>query len=75
MRVMALATMALILVAHYAGDLRSIGVTDIWFPFGIGVTLAQYTYAIATPLLALLIVRTLPAGNTSAGRNASGLSS
>jgi hypothetical protein len=59
MRVMAIATMALILAAHFAGELRSIGVTDIWFPFGIGVTLAQYAYAIATPLLALLIVRTL----------------
>ena len=59
MRLMAVATMALILVAQFAGELRSIGVTDIWFPFGIGVTLAQYAYAIATPLLALLIVRTL----------------
>jgi hypothetical protein len=59
MRVMALATMGLILVAHFSGELRMIGVPDIWFPFGIGVTLAQYTYAIAVPLLALLIVRTL----------------
>jgi hypothetical protein len=59
MRIMAIATMTWILVAQFAGELRSIGVTDIWFPFGIGVTLAQYAYAIATPLLALLIVRTL----------------
>jgi len=59
MRIMAVATMALILIAQFSGELRSIGVTDIWFPFGIGVTLAQYTYAIAIPLLALLIVRTL----------------
>jgi len=59
MRVMALATMGLILVAHFSGELRTIGIPDIWFPFGIGVTLAQYTYAIAVPLLALLIVRTL----------------
>jgi hypothetical protein len=59
MRMMAVATMTLILVAHFSGELRSIGVPDIWFPFGIGVTLAQYAYAIATPLLAWLIVRTL----------------
>lgn len=61
MRILAIATMALILVAQFPGELRSIGVTDIWFPFGIGVTLAQYAYAIAIPLLAVLIVRTLPA--------------
>ncbi len=59
MRMMAVATMTLILVAHFSGELRSIGIPDIWFPFGIGVTLAQYAYAIATPLLAWLIVRTL----------------
>jgi hypothetical protein len=59
MRMMAVATLALILVAHFSGELRSIGIPDIWFPFGIGVTLAQYAYAISTPLLAWLIVRTL----------------
>jgi len=59
MRIMAVATMALILAAQFAGELGSIGVPGIWFPFGIGVTLAQYAYAIAIPLLALLIVRTL----------------
>ncbi|SFS13889.1 hypothetical protein SAMN05216570_2966 [Dyella sp. OK004] len=59
MRGMAVATMATILVSQYAGELGSIGVPTIWFPFGIGVTLTQYVYAIAIPLLALLIVRTL----------------
>lgn len=66
MRTMALATMALILVAQYPGELGSIGVPGIWFPFGIGVTLAQYAYAIAIPLLALLIVRTLQTENAPA---------
>lgn len=61
MRLMAVAIMALILASHFSGELRSIGVTDIWFPFGIGVTLAQYAYGIAIPLLALLLVRTLDA--------------
>ena len=59
MRIMAVATMALIMAAQFSGELRSIGIPDIWFPFGIGVTLAQYAYAAAIPLLALLTVRTL----------------
>jgi len=59
MRIMALATMASILVAQFADELGSIGLPGIWFPFGIGVSRTQYAYAIAIPLLALLIVRTL----------------
>lgn len=59
MRIMAITTMASILVAQFTGELGSLGVPTIWFPFGIGVTLTQYVYAIAIPLLALLIVRTL----------------
>jgi hypothetical protein len=59
MRIMAVATMALILVAQFADELSSVGVPGIWFPFGIGVSRTQYAYAIAIPLLALLIVRTL----------------
>ena len=58
-RLMAVVTMALILAAQFSGELRSIGLTDIWFPFGIGVTLAQYAYAVAIPLLAVLIVQSL----------------
>jgi hypothetical protein len=41
-------------------------VPGIWFPFGIGVSRAQYTYAIVIPLLALLIVRTLEGPATQA---------
>ncbi|MEO8019388.1 MAG: glycoside hydrolase family 2 [Pseudomonadota bacterium] len=59
MRVLALTTMASILVAQFADELSSIGVPGIWFPFGIGVSRTQYAYAVAIPLLALLIVRTL----------------
>jgi hypothetical protein len=61
MRVMALATMATILVAQCADELSAIGVPGIWFPFGIGVSRTQYAYAIAIPLLALLIARTIQA--------------
>jgi hypothetical protein len=60
MRLMAGATMALIVAAQFGGELGSIGVPGIWFPFGIGVSLVQYLYAVAIPMLALLIVRTLP---------------
>jgi len=59
LRAMATITMALLLISQFTGELRAIGVPEIWFPFGIGVTLVQYIYAIAIPLLALLIVRTL----------------
>jgi hypothetical protein len=59
MRIMALATMASILVAQCADELSSIGVPGIWFPFGIGVSRTQYAYAVAIPLLAWLMVRTM----------------
>lgn len=59
LRVLATGTLATVLVSQFAGELGAIGVPTIWFPFGIGVTLTQYVYAIAIPLLAWLIVRTL----------------
>ncbi|MFT3763836.1 MAG: glycoside hydrolase family 2 [Pseudoxanthomonas sp.] len=60
MRTLALATMASILIGLFAGEVSAMGVPGIWFPFGIGVSRTQYAYAIATFLLGLLIVRTLP---------------
>lgn len=59
MRVMAITTLACILVSQFSGELGSLGVPTIWVPFDIGVTLTQYAYAVAIPLLAWLIVRTL----------------
>jgi hypothetical protein len=60
MRIMALATLALIMAELFGSELLdTIGVPGIWFPFGIGVSRTQYVYAIALPLLAFLIVRTL----------------
>jgi hypothetical protein len=45
------------MAALFGGELLDpIGVPGIWFPFGIGVSRTQYIYAIAIPLLALLIV-------------------
>jgi hypothetical protein len=60
MRVLALVTLASIMAGVFGGELLDpIGVPGIWFPFGIGVSRTQYVYAIAIPLLAFLIVRTL----------------
>jgi hypothetical protein len=55
-RILALVTLASIMAALFGGELLDpIGVPGIWFPFGIGVSRTQYIYAIAIPLLALLI--------------------
>jgi hypothetical protein len=65
MRILALATLAMIVAGLFGGELLdTIGVPGIWFPFGIGVSRTQYVYAIALPLLAFLIVRTLPSQRT-----------
>jgi hypothetical protein len=65
MRILALVTLASTMAALFGGELLDpIGVPGIWFPFGIGVSRTQYVYAIVIPLLALLIVRTLPAKTT-----------
>ncbi|HEY7288614.1 MAG TPA: hypothetical protein VH583_02170 [Vicinamibacterales bacterium] len=58
-RILALITLAVIVIASFGGELLDpIGVPGIWFPFGIGVSRTQYIYAIAVPLMAVLIVRT-----------------
>ena len=55
-RWLALGTLSVIAVALFVNELRQLGIPDIWFPFNIGVTLTQYAYAIALPLLAWLLV-------------------
>ncbi|UGB37677.1 glycoside hydrolase family 2 [Frateuria soli] len=61
MRVLALLTLAAIVAAQFGAQLLDpLGVPGIWFPFGIGVSRTQYIYAIAMPLLAILIARTVP---------------
>lgn len=66
MRITALATLASIVAALFGGELLDpIGVPGIWFPFGIGVSRTQYIYAIAIPLLAFLVVRTLDFGGNA----------
>ena len=61
LRILALITLASIVASYFGGELLDpLGVPGIWFPFGIGVSRTQYVYAIAVPLLAFLIIRTLP---------------
>lgn len=60
MRPLGLITLASIIAAFFGAELLDpIRVPGIWFPFGIGVSRTQYLYAIAVPLLAFLIVRTI----------------
>ena len=65
-RILPVVTLASIIAAFFGGELLDpIGVPGIWFPFGIGVSRTQYIYAVAVPLLALLIVRTIQSGPQS----------
>ena len=60
LQILALVTLASMMAALFGGELLDpIGVPGIWFPFGIGVSRTQYVYAIAIPVMAFLIVRTL----------------
>jgi hypothetical protein len=54
-RAIALAAMALVAIGLFAGDLSSLGVPGIWFPFNIGVSRSQYAYALVLPLLAFAL--------------------
>ncbi len=72
MRIMALVTMALVVAVTFGGELLDpIGVPGIWFPFGIGVSLSQFIYAVLIPVVAILIVRTLPLATQPFGRGPS----
>ena len=63
MRVLALATLASIVIGLFGGELLDpLGVPGIWFPFGIGVSRTQYIYALVIPLLAVVLVRTRQSG-------------
>ncbi len=58
LRSLALVTLAAIMAGVFGGELLDwTGLPGIWFPLGIGVSRTQYIYALAIPLLAILIVR------------------
>jgi hypothetical protein len=64
-RFLALVALVSIMAALFGPELLdTVRVPGIWFPFGIGVSRTQYIYAIAIPLLAFLIVRTMPSKST-----------
>lgn len=54
-KLVAVATMLLTATGLFAADLSALGVPGIWFPFNIGVSRSQYAYALALPLLALVL--------------------
>ncbi|MBP1773027.1 MAG: hypothetical protein H6P99_2190 [Holophagaceae bacterium] len=65
-RILAIVATASITAALFGSELLDpVRLPGIWFPFGIGVSRTQYLYAIAVPLLAFLIVRTIQSGSES----------
>ena len=73
LRVLALVTLGTIVIGLFGGELLDpIGVPGIWFPFGIGVSRTQYVYAIAIPLLAVLVLR-MPSGIAREERQITGV--
>lgn len=68
-RVLALATMAVIAIALFINELSRLGVPTIWFPFNIGVTLTQYAYALALPLLSFALSPARGDGNAQTIRD------
>jgi hypothetical protein len=71
MPILAIATLVAFMAELFGSELLDpIGVPGLWFPFGIGVSRTQYIYAIAVPLLAFLIVRTLDSRENATTSNA-----
>lgn len=59
-RLLALFAFTTVVAALFGGELLDpIGVPGIWFPFGIGVSRTQYTWAFGIPLIAFLVVQTV----------------
>jgi len=52
-----LAIVLLLGIGLFAGELSSIGIKGIWFPFGVGVSRTQYVCALMVPLLFVLLCR------------------
>jgi len=59
-RALAVASLLLIAAGQFAPELSSLGVPGIWFPFGVGVSRTQFAYALAIPLLVVLLGRVAP---------------
>jgi hypothetical protein len=53
----AFAAMVVLAVGLFGSEFRYFGTPGIWFPFGIGVSLSEYSIAVFTPIMAVLLVR------------------
>jgi hypothetical protein len=62
-RVVALASLLMIAAGQFASELSGLGDPGIWFPFGVGVSRTQFAYALAIPLLVVLLGRVAPGGS------------
>ncbi len=51
----ALPAVVTVSIGQFSGELLAFGVPGIWFPFGMGVSLANYAYLASTPAIALLL--------------------
>jgi hypothetical protein len=51
----ALPAIVTVSIGQFSGELLALGVPGIWFPFGMGVSLANYAYLASTPALAVLL--------------------
>lgn len=52
---LALPAIVTVSIGQFSPELLALGAPGIWFPFGMGVSLANYAYLASTPALALLL--------------------
>jgi hypothetical protein len=62
----ALPAIVLIAIGQFASELFQVGVPGIWFPFDMGVSLANYAYVLAPIAIFALLVSRLRSGRTEA---------
>lgn len=56
-RLLAFAVVLLVAISQFSSELSALGVTGIWFPFGVGVSRTQFAYAALIVGLAALLIR------------------
>ncbi len=56
-RLLTFTVVLLVAVSQFSSELSALGVTGIWFPFGIGVSRTQFAYAALVVGLAVLLIR------------------
>lgn len=67
LRLPAVATTLAMIVVLFSGEVSKLGISGIWFPFGVGVSLTQFALVAAIPLLALFVhLRASPARSDEA---------